>query len=258
MTVVVAFAAWTAIGWLAFHWTAQPAPVRRWLPRLALILALASFALAPFLSGSLSQPMGPFIAGPNLYPAETVERPAGVAAVGVGLAFLALYALMRFGGRLSSRHPVANAAGLTLLVFFLRLWLEELALPLRLVTFFGIIWLIVPVAAYLGVAAARAGSLRRLWAWMLCYAFGIRGFVVFAMLVATRWRLGTHLDNSAVTRFSAFGREVAMEPGSWDQYRTLILVPQLILWSGMTLLAGLLVGWPCYAVARRRATGTPH
>jgi len=83
------------------------------------------------------------------------------------------------------------------------------------------------------------------------------------MLVATHWRLGTHFDNSAVTRFTAFGREVVLEPGSWAQYRTLIvlprlilprlILPQLILWAGLTLLAGLLVGWPCYVAARRRA-----
>ncbi len=89
---------------------------------------------------------------------------------------------------------------------------------------------------------------------MLGYTYGIRVFIVGVMLLATHWRLGTHFDNSAVTRFTAFGREVVLDPGSWAQYRTLIVLPQLILWTGLTLLAGLLVGWPCYVVARRKAS----
>ena len=66
-------------------------------------------------------------------------------------------------------------------------------------------------------------------------------------------RLGTHYDNSAVTRFTAFGREVVLEPGTWAQYRTLIVLPQLVVWAGLTLLAGLVVGWPCYLAGRRKA-----
>jgi hypothetical protein len=90
---------------------------------------------------------------------------------------------------------------------------------------------------------------------MLGYTYAIRIFIVGVMLVATHFHLGTHFDNSAVTRFTAFGREVRLEANSWAQYRTLIVVPQLVAWAGLTLLAGALVGWPCYAIARRRAHG---
>jgi hypothetical protein len=253
MYLLLCFSAWTAIAWLALRWTDLPAAAQAWLGRLFLLAAVVSFGAAPFVSGTLSQPMGPFIMGPNLHPAETVERSLGTAALGVGLVCLVLYALARFGERLPWRHPVAKAAGLTLLVMLLRVFLEKLGLPLGLVTFFGIIWLIVPVAAYLGIEAARAGSLGRFWAWMLGYTYGIRVFIVGVMLVATSLRLGTHYDNSAATRFTAFGREVVLQPGTWVQYRTLIVLPQLVLWAGLTLLAGLVVGLPCYAVARRRS-----
>lgn len=253
MFTAVSFATWTAIAWLTFRWSALPQATRAWLQRLLLLAALASFAATPFLHGRLSEPVGPFIAGPNLYPAETVERPARAAAVGIGLAWLLLYALARWGGRLPWRHPVSNAAGLTLLVLVLRVALEKLALPLRVVTFFGIIWLIVPVAAYLGVESARLGSLRRFWAWMLAYTYGIRVLVVAVMVVATRFHLGTHFDNTGVSRFTAFGRELMLEPGSWAHYRDLIVVPQLVAWAGLTLLAGLVVGWPCHVLVRRRA-----
>jgi len=255
MILVFCFAFWTAIAWLVLRWGALPDAARLWIQRLLLLAAAASFGAAPFLEGSLSQPMGPFILGPNLYPAETVERSIRTAAIGVGLAWLALYAFARWGHRLPGRHPVLAAAGLTLWVLVLRVVLEKLGLPLRLVTLFGIIWLIVPVAAYLGIEAANAGSLRRFWTWLLAYTVGIRTLVIVVMVAATHWRLGTHFDNSAVTRFTAFGREVVLEPDSWAQYRTLIVLPQLFLWGGLTLLAGLLVGWPCYAIARRRRAG---
>lgn len=155
-----------------------------------------------------------------------------------------------FKGAIKKR--VSNAAALTLLLVVLRVGLEKLGLPLGLVNFFGIIWLIVPVAAYLGAEAARTGSLRRYWTWLLAYTYGIRTFIVGLMLVATHFRLGAHFDNSDVARFTVAGRQVILEPGSWPQYLALIVLPQLVLWAGLTLLAGLIVGWPCYAAARRR------
>lgn len=255
MFLLLAFAAWTAIGWTVFRWSALPPLARAWIERALLIAAIVSFAAAPFLHGDLSQPMGPFIGGPHLYPAETIERSARTAAMGVGLLFAGLFALARWGSPLPWHHPVANAGALTLVVLVLRVLLEKLGLPLGVVTLFGIIWLIVPVAAYLGVEAAKTGSLRRFWGWMLGYTYAIRIFIVGVMLVATHFHLGTHFDNSAVTRFTAFGREVRLEANSWAQYRTLIVVPQLVAWAGLTLLAGALVGWPCYAIARRRAHG---
>jgi hypothetical protein len=255
MFLVLAFAAWTAIAWMVFRWSALPPAARAWVERALFVAAVASFAAAPFLHGDLSQPMGPFIGGPYLYPAETVERSARAAALGVGLLFACLFALARWGSPLPWRHPVANAGALSLLVLVLRVLLEKLGLPLAVVTLFGIIWLIVPVAAYLGVEAAKTGSLRRFWGWMIGYTYGIRALIVVVMVVATHFHLGTHFDNSAVTHFTAFGREVTLEANSWAQYRTLIVVPQLVAWAGLTLLAGVVVGWPCYAIARRRAPG---
>lgn len=47
------------------------------------------------------------------------------------------------------------------------------------------------------------------------------------------------------------GEEYVVEARSWDQYRSLVLAPQLTFWMGVTLGAGFLFGLPSYWLATR-------
>ena len=66
--------------------------------------------------------------------------------------------------------------------------------------FIGIIWLVVPLAVFFGREGAKAGSQFRFWVLLSSYAFGIRAIIVALMFLVTYFHLGTHFDNSSVTR----------------------------------------------------------
>lgn len=72
------------------------------------------------------------------------------------------------------------------------------------------------------------------------------------MLAMTRFELGTHFDNSSVTRYAVFGQEFTVAAHSWDQYAKLIMLPQLVLWPAVAPVAALLLGLPAYLLKRRR------
>ncbi len=252
MRLVSSFALWSLATWVALRWAHLPGALRAGLRRGCLASALVCLAAASCLRGGYSEQVMLFIGGPYPYPVETVERSFASLAVGIGIALLALYALARWGERLPARGPLAKAFAFTLALLALRVYLEKLGVPVAFAALVGIIWLIVPLAVYLGVEAARAGSRRRFWAWFLGYTFGVRFFIVVVMIIATHSHLGTHFDNSSITRYMLLGRAYTVEPGSWEQYRNLILLPQLVLWTSVTLLAGLVVGWPACLVASRR------
>ena len=62
------------------------------------------------------------------------------------------------------------------------------------------------------------------------YTYSIRLVIIVSMLITTHFALGTRFDNSAVTRFDAFGETFEVEARSWEQYLNLIIGPQLLLW----------------------------
>ncbi len=74
--------------------------------------------------------------------------------------------------------------------------------------------------------------------------------------VTTHFALGTHFDNSAVSRFDAFGKTFEVEARSWEQYLSLIIGPQLLLWPTVTLVAGVLLGLPSYFYFRKSSRET--
>ncbi len=94
---------------------------------------------------------------------------------------------------------------------------------------------------------------RTFWRWLFGYAYGIRLVIIVIMLVATYFELGTHFDNSQVTGFEVSGDTIEVEAHSWDQYWSLIVGPQLLLWPTVTLIAGVLFGLPSYFYYRRKA-----
>ncbi len=253
MSLPLLFAFWSLVAWLVFRWGRIPVPARVWIGKLLLLAALMAFGVAPFLRGDYSEEVILFIAGPNAYPVETQERSFAALAFGVGVVFLALYAVARWGDRLPGRGPWALAMKLSVAVILLRVYLEKLGVPPELAMGVGIIWLIVPLPIYFGLEAGGKRRASLFWKWLVGYAFGIRAVVLVLMLLTTSFQLGTHFDNSSISRFTAFGEEVHVEPGSWDQYRSLILMPQMILWPGITLVAGALLGLPTYWVTARRS-----
>jgi hypothetical protein len=256
--LIAAIGFWSAVVYLVLAEGRVPTASRRVAPRLTLASAIAAFGVAPFVQGEYRADVSLFIGGPNAYDVESIERSYTALAVGLGVVLLALAALARWGARLVGSHPLAQAAALTIVVIALRVTFEKLGVPLSLATFVGIIWLVVPLPVYFAVRAARLGSQRRFWRWSVAYAIGTRLLVVMVMLIATYFELGTHFDNSGVTRFEVFGKVYDVEPHSWGQYGNLILFPQLVLWTGLTLVASVLFGWPSYWIARwhlRRAAG---
>jgi len=249
------FVLWSLVCWLVFGWGGLPSAVRTWLTRAFLAAGLLCFAVAPLLNGRYSEDVKLFIF-PNPYVVETIERSYTGLAIGVGIIFLALFALARWGDRLPWKTPLGQAFQLTLAVLLLRVYLEKLGVPLDVAVPVGIIWHIVPVGMYFGLRAAETGSLRTLFGWILVYAVGVRLFVVVLMLLVSHFQLGTHFDNSNVTSFTFMGEEHAVEARSWDQYRNLILAPQLSFWMGITLVAGVVFGLPTYWWMSRRGSRT--
>ncbi len=245
--------AWSLLAWIVLCWQRLPGRFRTWTSTTLLLAGLAALGVAPFLAGSYSPEVILFIAG-NVHPVETIERSFGALAAGFGVVLLGLFALSRPGGRTPGKGPLAAVVKLTLAVLALRIYLEKLGVPRDLALSFGIIWLVVPVPVYLGWHAARAGSQRTFWGWLVVYTFCIRGLVVAVMLAATHFQLGTHFDNSSVTSYTVFGHALEVEARSSAQYARLILFPQMVLWPAVTLVAGLLLGWPAYLVTARRTS----
>jgi hypothetical protein len=209
-------------------------------------------AVAPFLEGRTTEDITLFIY-PNPYVVETIERSYTGLAVGAGLVLLLLFALARWGDRLPGKGPLAQAFKLTAAVILLRIYLEKLGVPLELAVPVGIIWLIVPMGVYFGLEAAKAGSLKELWTWVISYAVGARVGVVLLMLFVSHFGLGTHFDNSGITHFTFGGEEYHVTARTWQQYGALIFAPQLTFWMGITLTAGLIFGLPTYWMTSRKA-----
>ena len=243
--------AWSLLAWIVLCWQRLPGRFRTWTSTTLLLAGLAALGVAPFLAGSYSVNVTLFIAG-HVHHVETIERSFGALAAGIGIVLLGLLPLSRLAGRTPGKGPLAAVVKLTLAVLVLRIYLEKLGVPRGLALSFGIIWLVVPVPIYLGWHAARAGSQRAFWGWLVVYTFGIRVLVVAVMLAATHFQLGTHFDNSSVTSYTIFGQGFEVEARSAAQYARLILFPQMILWPAVTLVAGVLLGWPAYLVTARR------
>ncbi len=151
-----------------------------------------------------------------------------------------------------------SAVGLTCAVALLRFAFEKAAAPMALARLFGVVWLAPVVGAFLlrnlEPDDPRASRLTRA---LLAYALLTRGFVVGLYAVVSALRLGTHFDITPVTRARLPGSAGVIEfaSGSALQFATFVLVPQMTLWVGYTLLAGwcgaLLAGRAHFHAARR-------
>ncbi len=259
--IPLSLAFWSLVVYLVFGRGHAAASFRSGAPLIGAAIAMVALLASTWARGGYEVRVELFIGGPYAYTVETIERSFAGLWLGLGLIALALAAAGRWGGALIGDHPWRRACGLTVTVILLRVALEKLGVPLNVATFTGIIWLVAPLAVVFAVEAARRGRQRTFWVWLVSYALAIRVLVVAIMLLATHFELGTHFDNSGITRFRLLGEERTLPPHTWEQYRSLIVVPQLVLWTTVTLAGGAILGWPSHLVARRllpRTTRRPE
>ena len=85
-----------------------------------------------------------------------------------------------------------------------------------------------------GLARARGRS--------AAYAFLVRGFVALSASLATLHGLGTHYDVSGITTVALAPTGISWRVRArlaWPQLLWLTLLPQLVVWPALTVLAGL-------------------
>jgi hypothetical protein len=170
---------------------------------------------------------------------------------------LGLLAMCSFAAaRLASRAPwpalYCTLVGSTFVV--LRLLLEKNAAPA------GLAWAVggsIGLPILLGFFGYYAGRRRSGFPAFMGALLGLallqRALVTALAWLLTTRRLGTHLDVNAVTELNTplgglrrFGDD-PVEKWAWA-----ILVPQMVPWVAITLAVGLVVGGPCWRLARRQ------
>jgi len=159
-------------------------------------------------------------------------------------------------------RPLLISVAVAWLVTVLRFLLEKSAAPSLLVQAIGVTWL-APVAGACmatGLTPARPGR-RRLLRALFSYAIFVRGFVALVAVVATRFGLGSHYDVSGLTFVPVTwtGDAYTFVPGTWRQTFWLILVPQLVIWPAITIVAGMAGAAlaRCLSASRRSASRPP-
>jgi len=170
------------------------------------------------------------------------------------------FAGLAFGEALSrwlAPRPLVSSVAVAWLVTAVRFLLEKSAAPSILVQAIGVIWLAPVAGAYFATvtAPARPGG-KRLLQPLLAYAVLVRAFVALVGILATRFGLGTHYDVSGLTfvPVALTGEVYTFVPGTGRQLFWLTLVPQLLVWPALTVVAGMAGA----ALARRlpaKATG---
>lgn len=142
-------------------------------------------------------------------------------------------------------RPLLSVVAVAWLVTVARFLLEKSAAPAVLVDAVGVTGLAPVAGVYLALMRQpRAGGAVALLHDLLRYAFLVRGFVAILGVLATRLALGTHYDVSTLTEVSAAFAERPWQfaPGSWEQLLWLTLLPQLVIWPALTILAGMAAG----------------
>jgi len=155
------------------------------------------------------------------------------------------FAGLAFGETLSrwlAPRPLVSSVAVAWLVTVVRFLLEKSAAPAVLVQAIGVTWL-APVAGACmatGTTPARPGAKPLLRA-LVSYAVLVRGFVALVGVVATRFGLGSHYDVSGLTfvPVALTGDAYSFVPGTWRQTFWLTLVPQLLAWPVLTVVAGM-------------------
>jgi hypothetical protein len=144
--------------------------------------------------------------------------------------------------RLADRW-MATAIVLSLLVTATRFALDKAAAPPSWTWPIGVAWLPPIIGAFFALNAKREGRGLRAVAWsLLAYGFAVRGAVAALNVAATRLRLGSHYDVSALVFIEnpITGHWHRFHSGSVEQLFFLSIVPQLAIWPVYTVAMGML------------------
>jgi hypothetical protein len=163
-----------------------------------------------------------------------------------GVCLLAGFAGVVFGesiARWLRPRYLLNAVAIGWLITVMRFLLEKSAAPRLLVEATGVTWMAPVAGAYFAWCLAdEARPWPALWRLLAVYAWLVRAFVALVGVVSTQRGLGSHYDVSGLTTVRLFaGGSWSFEPGSAMQLFWLTLVPQLLVWPVLTVLAGLVV-----------------
>jgi hypothetical protein len=248
MHLPTALAVW-AMAFALLCWDRLPATARRGLSILASAVGLAFLVAAIRTEGVRESPtLSVFLLGTPYVTHQVTASASLPLYVATGLCLLlgtAGLAVPDDVTRRAGRRYLLNAVGLSLAVTLLRFSLEKMAAPLAWTHAVGITWLVPVVGVFFALNLHAEGrGLGALAATLLAYAVPVRAFVFGLMVVATRFRLGSHYDVSPSTlvRNPFSGHTLSFEPGSLSQLASLGLLPQLVFWPAATVLVGTLVG----------------
>jgi len=159
-----------------------------------------------------------------------------------------------------SRHWMATAILLSLLVTVVRFALERAAAPPLWTWVAGVTALAPVVGAYFALNLREEGRGKTALARsLLVYGLTVRAWIAILYVVATTWQVGsTHYNLSALVRVKdpVSGALRTYEAGSLSHLLNLVIFPQLLLWPLYTLVAGM-VG-AAVAIAAASLRGGPH
>jgi hypothetical protein len=243
---IIMLAAWT-VGAALLWWPQLTGASRRKLALLSSAAGLVAMMLAMSTEGFRESPtVAVFVLG-TTYVTEKASASASLpyyvlTGVFLSLGFFGL-ALGDEEARALGRRWLLTALALSWLVTAIRFLLEKVAAPPFWTQAVGVTWLAPVVGAFFALNLRAEGrGFRSLLAALVVYAYGVRLVVAGLMTVATRMRLGSHYDVSAlVLVYSPLtGYPYTFQEGSAAQILGVVFIPQLLIWPIYTVVAGLL------------------
>lgn len=245
---------WAVLGPVLLWWAHLAARRRRALALAASLTGLVCLVLALGSEGQRMAPTTTFLIATPYQSPPTLASASAAFYVLTGV-FLALGAI---GLGLSDRQAealverwFATAVALALGVVALRFVLEKTAAPPFVSQLLGVTWLSPAVGAFF---FERLRGWKPALAWLLAWVLAARLTVVAFYAVATGLRLGTHFDLSPlVDIWQPFsGQHFHFEPGSLDQFVSIGVWPQLLFWTPLAWVTGLLGSLVASRVLARR------
>jgi hypothetical protein len=241
---------------LALSWSHLDAFWRRTIALFLSAGGLVFLVLALNAAGQRETPTtGAFLLGPATIVGKASASASLPYYVMTGFCLLlgtAGLAVSDAAARTLTRHWLAAAVCLSVLVTALRFFLELAAAPPTWTWSAGITALAPMVGAFFALRLrTEGGSLTNLPLLLGAYGVLARAFVVAVMALATSFRLGSHYDVSGWTRVVSplTGHVRVLAPGGLRQILYLGVFPQLFFWPVFTIVAGLLGAGIAWAVA---------
>ncbi len=246
LSFTVALLSASAMAGVLLAWLHLPGQWRRRLALASSVGAVISLVLAMSTEGFRESPtVAVFLMGRPYVLENTAASASLPYYVLTGVLLLLGFAGLALGDEAARRYrrrPLIIAVLLSLLITVVRFLLEKAAAPTAWTYVVGISWIPLVVGAYLALHYQAEGkSFRALLGALVAYALLARGAVALLMVVATRWRLGSHYDVSPLTQVSMpmTGQVYSFVAGSAEQVMNVAVLPQLLVWPVYTVLTGL-------------------